>query len=90
MFGKKGVFYEIVGIEVSGLDGFYDKVWKEYGDIGILLPEKPSNVCYEIEKRFNVLSVIVDANDWGQEILGKSRSINFTNQQLIENCTALV
>ena len=84
LFGKKGVFYEIVGCEVSGLDGFYDKIWKEYGDIGILLPEKPNDVCFEIEKRFNVLSVIVDANDWGQEILGKSRSIHFTNEQLVE------
>ena len=33
LFGKKGVFYKIVGQEVSGLDGFYDHVWKEYGDI---------------------------------------------------------
>ena len=37
---KKGVFYEIVGQEVSGLDGFYGHVWKEYEDIGIELPEK--------------------------------------------------
>ncbi len=30
LFGKKGVFYEIVGPEVSGLYGFYDHVWTEY------------------------------------------------------------
>ena len=29
-FGKKGVFYKIVGQEVAGLDGFYSKVFEEY------------------------------------------------------------
>ena len=48
LFGVKGVFYKIVGQEVSGLDGFYDKVWREYGDIGIQLPDKPNEVCNEI------------------------------------------
>ena len=33
LFGKQGVFYKIVGQEVSGLDGFYDHVWEEYKDI---------------------------------------------------------
>ena len=29
LLGTKGKFYEMVGQEVSGLDGFYGKVWKE-------------------------------------------------------------
>ena len=78
LFGKKGVFYEIVGQEVSGLDGFYDHVWKEYGDIGILLPENPSKVCNEIHDKLGISCMIVDANDLGQEVIGHSNDIKLT------------
>lgn len=82
LFGKKGVFYEIVGQEVSGLDGFYDHEWKEYGDIGIKLPENPSKVCDEIKEKLGISCMIVDANDLGQEILGHSSDIQYTNEEL--------
>ena len=80
LFGKKGVFYEIVGQEVSGLDGFYDHVWKEYGDIGILLPENPSKVCNEIHDKLGISCMIVDANDLGQEVIGHSDDIKLTEE----------
>lgn len=82
MFGKRGVFYEIVGQEVSGLDGFYDHVWKEYGDIGIKIPENPSRVCNEIKEKLGISCMIVDANDLGQEILGYSSDIKLSKQEL--------
>ncbi len=72
LFGKRGVFYEIVGPEVAGLDGFYDHVWSEYRDIGIEIPEKPFDVCNEIKEKLGISCMIVDANDLGQEILGYS------------------
>lgn len=84
LFGKKGVFYEIVGQEVSGLDGFYDHVWKEYGDIGIQLPDNPSGVCNEIKKQLGISCMIVDANDLGQEVLGHSDDITLTDETLKE------
>ncbi|MBO4815680.1 MAG: F420-0--gamma-glutamyl ligase [Clostridia bacterium] len=84
LFGKKGVFYKIVGQEVSGLDGFYDHVWKEYGDIGIQMPENPEGVCNEIKEKLGISMMIVDANDLGQEILGKSSDIELTNEELKE------
>lgn len=84
LFGKKGVFYEIVGPEVSGLDGFYDHIWAEYRDIGILIPENPSAVCDGIKDKFGIDMMIVDANDLGQEILGKGKGIELTDEQLIE------
>lgn len=74
-FGKKGVFYEIVGPEVSGLDGFYGKVWKEYENIGIRIPENPDDVCNEIKSKLGITTMIVDANDLGQEILGKAEEL---------------
>jgi F420-0:gamma-glutamyl ligase-like protein len=82
LFGKKGVFYKIVGQEVSGLDGFYDHVWKEYGDIGIKIPEKPNEVCNEIKEKLGISCMIIDANDLGQEILGYSSDIKLTEEEL--------
>lgn len=84
LFGRKGVFYEIVGQQVSGLDGFYDHIWEEYRDIGILLPENPDEVCCEIEEKTGVQCMIVDANDYGQELLGKSKNIFYENNVLLE------
>lgn len=72
LFGKKGVFYKIVGQEVAGLDGFYSKVFEEYGNYGIENPDKPFDVCAEIEEKTGIPCMIVDANDLGQELLGYS------------------
>ena len=82
MLGKKGVFYEIVGREVSGLDGFNADAWDEYADIGILIPENPSGVCNEIKDKLGINCMIVDANDLGQEILGWSDGISMSEQDL--------
>lgn len=84
LIGIKGVFYKIVGQEVSGLDGFYDHVWEEYGDIGIELPENPNEVCDEIKQKLGISSMIVDANDYGREILGKSSDIMLEDDKLKE------
>lgn len=75
IFHKKGVFYNIVGMEVTGLDGFYDKVFPEYGEFGIRIPENPNGVCNEIEEKLGIISMIVDANDLERVILGKADSI---------------
>ena len=83
IFGKKGVFYEIVGSEVAGLVGFYDHIWAEYRDIGIENPENPSGVCDEIKEKLGMSCMIVDANDLGQEVLGYSSDINLTEEELL-------
>lgn len=69
---KKGIFYNIVGMEVTGLDGFYDKVFPEYGEFGIRIPENPDGVCNEIYEKLGIKSMIVDANDLERVILGKA------------------
>lgn len=84
LIGIKGMFYKIVGQEVSGLDGFYGHVWKEYENIGIELPKNPTKVCNEIRKELGISSMIVDSNDLGQEILGKSDDITLNYNQLKE------
>lgn len=84
LFGRRGVFYEIVGYEVSGLDGFYDGVWDEYSNIGIEIPEDANGVCNEIHDKFDFSCMIMDANDFGQVILGKSADIPLSDDQLTE------
>lgn len=83
LFGIKGVFYKIVGLEVSGLDGLYEyHVWEEYRDIGIKIPENSTKVCNEIKEKLGISSMIVDANDFGQVILGKSGDIKLNDNIL--------
>lgn len=82
LFGIKGVFYQIVGQEVAGLDGFYDGAWDEYLNIGIEIPENPQAVCNEIKDKLGISCMIVDSNDFGQEILGRSDDILFTEDNL--------
>ena len=82
LFHKKGVFYKIVGQEVSGLDGFYDKVFSEYGEFGIRIPENSDKVCDEIYEKLGIKAMIVDANDINVELYGKSSSLDIDTQIL--------
>lgn len=82
LVGIKGVFYKIVGQEVAGLDGFYDGAWDEYRDIGIEIPSNPTDVCNEIKQKLGMSVMIVDSNDFGREILGKSDDIKFDDEYL--------
>lgn len=83
LFGKRGVFYKIVGQDVSGLDGFYDHIWSEYRDIGIENPAEPDKVCNEIKEALGISCMIVDANDLGQELLGTSDDITDRKEELL-------
>ncbi len=82
IFRKKGIFYKIVGQEVSGLDGFYGKVFPEYSEFGIRIPENPDKVCNEIYEKLGIKAMLVDANDLNVEILGKSSSLDYPNETL--------
>lgn len=84
LVGRRGIFYKIVGNEVTGLDGFYDHEFAEYGDYGIRIPSKPNEVCDEIERECGVTAMIVDANDLNVEVLGKSSSIETDDDKLCE------
>ena len=84
LFGKHGIFYDIAGEEVRGLDGFYDKSYSVYGDFGIRLPENPDKVCEEIYEKTGVMAMIVDANDFTRDILGTCSAITYTRDQLAQ------
>ncbi len=82
-FGRRGVFYEMVGQEVAGLDGFYDHCFDVYGSFGIRLPEDPAGVCEQVYRETGVRMMIVDANDLAQEMLGKCAAIAERDEDLL-------
>lgn len=82
IFRKRGVFYRIVGQEISGLDGFYGKVFEDYAEFGIRIPENSTGVCNEIYEKTGVKAMIVDANDINVEILGRCDAIDMTDDEL--------
>ena len=54
LVGKHGIFYDMVGMEVTGLDGFYPDVFPVYGDYGIRILAKILGVCNEIFEKTGV------------------------------------
>lgn len=74
-FGIRGVFYKVAGHEINGLDGFYGGAFKEYEELGILNPINTDFVCQNVEDFLGVRATIVDANDLGCNILGKSKGL---------------
>lgn len=74
--GVRGVFYKIAGHEIDGIDGFYkNSSFEIYRDLALLNPKNPSNVCNEIQNMFGINCMIVDANDFEVNILGKCDNI---------------
>jgi hypothetical protein len=84
LIGRKGIFYEMVGDEITGLDGFYPDVFPVYGEFGIPLPENPVGVCNEIKEKTGISTFIIDANDFTCDILGKSDDIKLSDAELEE------
>lgn len=85
LFGKHGVFYEMLGEEVSGLDGFYGEDIPEYEHMGVRVPRDPGKVCDEVYEKTGVVMMIVDANDLNVELLGRGKQLrDYTTEQLLD------
>jgi len=85
LVGKRGIFYQIVGKEIAGIDGFYsESLFDTYHTLAVLMPENPDKVCDEIKKEIGVDVMIVDANDFGQELWGCSSALkNYSEKELM-------
>ena len=46
------------------------------------IPENPDKVCNEIYQKLGINSMIVDANDFNVEILGKSNNLCYNDEEL--------
>ena len=84
-FGKKGVFYEIVGKEVAGIDGFYYRSsFDRYKDLALINNDNPVELCDALEKATGIPVVLMDANDIDQNQLGKGTNFPLTDEEIQE------
>ena len=80
LFGKRGVFYEIVGQDVAGIDGFYmHSAFETYHDLAVLNPKDPDGACRILREKTGLSCMIIDANDISVEILGRSDDLDFVS-----------
>lgn len=71
-FGMRGVFYQIVGKNVNAIDGPCDYTLPPYNEYAKLGPTEPDTVARNLKSELHHEVVIIDANDLGVAILGKS------------------
>lgn len=71
-FGIKGLFYKVVGKNINAIDGPCDYTLPPYNEYAKLGPKDPDKVAENIKKQLGYDAVIIDANDLGVAILGKS------------------
>lgn len=85
LFGKRGIFYEIVGNGIAGIDGFYpNSSFDIYKETAVLNPKNPNGVCQEIVDQTGVIAVIVDANDLSREILGRCATLPVSDEVFLQ------
>ncbi|MBE7004921.1 MAG: F420-0--gamma-glutamyl ligase [Ruminococcaceae bacterium] len=86
LVGKKGVFYDMLGDEVYGLDGFFGRDIPEYEHMGVRIPANPDGVCDEIYEKCGIKMMIVDASDLAIDMLGKCSALkkDWTDEKLLE------
>jgi len=86
--GIRGMFYRVVGRKVSAIDGPCEYTLPPYNKYAKLAPKDPDKVAAKLAKELNHQVVIIDANDLGVEILGrsdKSISDNFAKAVFRDN-----
>lgn len=72
LFGKRGVFYNILGPAARAIDGPCDCTIPPYNGYAKMAPDKPNEAAKEFTEAMDGHNVIVvDANDIGVNILGK-------------------
>lgn len=71
-FGMKGVFYRVVGNNINAIDGPCSYTLPPYNDYAKLGPAQPEKVARDLAKEIGCSVVIMDANDLGVNVLGKS------------------
>lgn len=82
-FGKKGVFYQIVGPGVAGIDGFYYRSsFARYHDLALINNTNAQELCDALEKETGIPTVLMDANDIDQNQLGKGSAFPLTDAQI--------
>jgi len=71
-FGMKGVFYKVVGKNINAIDGPCSYTLPPYNEYAKLGPAEPFKVATDLKSLLRHDIVIIDANDLGVAVLGKS------------------
>lgn len=71
-FGMKGIFYRVAGNGVNAIDGPCDYTIPPYNEYAKLGPKNPDAEARKISEKLGAPVVIIDANDLGVNILGRS------------------
>jgi hypothetical protein len=77
-FGIRGVFYRVMGKNINSIDGPCPYTIAPYNEFAKLPPKNPSIVARSIRDALGNETVIIDANDLGSAVLGKS-SVKLSN-----------
>ncbi len=71
-FGLRGVFYRVVGKNINAIDGPCDYTLPPYNEYAKLGPAEPDAAARAIAAALGCPVVIIDANDLGVVVLGRS------------------
>lgn len=71
-FGIRGMFYRVIGQRAKAIDGPIPHAMPPYNERVTLTPLNPTEVAKAIKNETGHDAVIIDANDLGVEVLGKS------------------
>lgn len=88
LFGIRGVFYRILGTQARAIDGPCNNTIPPYNQYAKLAPLNPNKVANELAEHTGQKVVIIDANDLGVEVLGRSDEaieIDFCKQVFKDN-----
>jgi len=72
LFGLRGVFYKVVGKNINAIDGPCSYTIAPYNEYAKLGPSNPDKVAKDIKLKIKNDCVIIDANDLGVAVLGRS------------------
>ena len=84
IFGVSGNFYRLAGYQISQIDGFYGEAFPQYAEIGILGPKNCDKLCEQLNKKHGFSFVVIDVNDLGGNILGKSKDLKGKEKLILE------
>lgn len=71
-FGVRGVFYRVAGTQARAIDGPCDNTLPPYNEYATLGPADPDVAAARIARVIGAPVVIIDANDLGVNVLGRS------------------
>ena len=84
IFRIYGIFYRVAGHQINQLDGFYGGAFPQYTEMGILGPENCDELCQKLKEKYGFSFMIIDINDLGGNILGKSKDLEGKKKFILE------